>query len=77
MCSKKTVYPLNQPVVNEAEAYKSVMSSSDRCDQFTAFRVSTSEVDDKQCVDRHEALCEVNNTGTADNLEGNPGDEPF
>ena len=77
MCPKKTVYPLNQPVVSEAEVSKSVMSSSDRCDQLTALRVSTSEVDDKQRVDRHDALCEVNNTDTADNLEGNPGDEPF
>jgi len=59
MCQKKTVYPLNQPVVSKAVTHKSVISSTDRCDLVTAFKVFTSEVGNKQCVDKHKALVKL------------------
>lgn len=64
MFPKKTVYPLNQPVVGKAETHKSAKSRSDRCDQITAVRVSTYEVDDKQCVNNYMVSSEVNVTNT-------------
>ena len=72
MCPKKTVYPLNQPLVSKAE---SVMYPSDGCEQVSAAKVSTSEVEVKQCVDRYKTPVEVNETDSANNLEGNT-DEP-
>ena len=75
MCPKKTVYPLSQPVVSKAGIDKSVMPSSDRCDQVTACKVSTSKLEREQCPDRSKAHVEANYTDSADNPEGNP-DEP-
>lgn len=72
MCPKKTVYPLNQPVVSRAGITKSDMSSSVRCDQVTTSDVSTFEVENKLSVDSYKVLCEVSGKDSADNLEMNP-----
>ena len=58
MCPRKVVYPFNQPVVSKAATctHKSVMSTSDVCEQVASNKGSTSEVDDiTQCVDKYKA----------------------
>ena len=58
-CPKKTVYPLNKPVVSKAEIHKSIMYPSDGCEQAAVCKVSTSEVEVKQCVDKYKAVSKV------------------
>ena len=74
-CPKKSVYPLNQPVVSKADIHKATVPASDGCEQALGFEASTSEVEAKQCVDGYMAPVTVSDTDSANN-PGNSSNEP-